>query len=333
MKIPITKPYFDNAENEAVRQVLESGWLVQGPRVAEFEDLFKDFVGAKHALATTSCTTALQLALLAAGIRPNDEVLLPSFTFIATANAVEYIGAKPTLIDIDLETFTIAPGKLEEYLNSRSQTSNSKPRCIIPVSLFGLCADMEAINKIATKHGILVIEDAACGLGAEREGHHAGTEAMAGVFSFHPRKSITTGEGGILVTNDGNIAEKVRQLRDHGASKSDLERHLKEGGSLLPEYNILGFNYRMTDLQGAVGLIQLGKLDAFIKERARAHSVQQRIPTRTFFAASTSPPLSARMYLGWKEAGIAGNVTSHSPSALAWVVFSAARNGLALCSL
>ena len=276
-KIPITKPYFDNSEDESVRQVLESGWLVQGPRVAEFEDLFKAFAGTKHALATTSCTTALHLALLAAGIGPDDEVLLPSFTFIATANAVEYTGAKATLIDIDLDTFTIAPKKLEEYLTSRCQTPDSKPRCIIPVSLFGLCADMEAINKIAAKHGIFVIEDAACGLGAERKAHHAGTEALAGVFSFHPRKSITTGEGGMLVTNDDSLAEAVRQMRDHGASKSDLERHLKEGGSLLPEYNMLGFNYRMTDLQGALGVTQMNKARSIICGRQDAAARYNRL--------------------------------------------------------
>ncbi|MBT6052780.1 MAG: DegT/DnrJ/EryC1/StrS aminotransferase family protein [Candidatus Scalindua sp.] len=269
-KIPITKPFFNTEEEEAILNVIRSGWLVQGPQVNNFENKFKTFIGVRHALATTSCTTALHLALLAAGVKPDDEVLLPSFTFVATANAVEYIGAKPVLIDIDLNTFTIAPERIEEYLNRRHQSSNTKPRCMIPVSLFGLCADMKSINKIATEHGILVIEDAACGLGAERKGHHAGTEALAGVFSFHPRKSITTGEGGMLVTNDDNLAEAVRKMRDHGASKSDLERHLKEGGSLLPEYNMLGFNYRMTDLQGALGTVQIDKAETIIRGRQEA---------------------------------------------------------------
>ena len=269
-KIPIAKPFFNNAEEEAVLQVARSGWLVQGPQVSKFEDKFKKFVGTRHAIATTSCTTALHLALLATGIKSGDEVLLPSFTFIATANAVEYIGAKPILIDIDLNTFTIDPKKIKKHLNRKEYTTNSKSKCIIPVSLFGLCANMEEINNIATGHNIIVIEDAACGLGAAREGYHASTEALAGVFSFHPRKSITTGEGGMLVTNDENIAEIVRRMRDHGASKTDLERHLKDGGSLLPEYNMLGFNYRMTDIQGALGTAQMDKVDTIICARQKA---------------------------------------------------------------
>ncbi|MEE9215233.1 MAG: DegT/DnrJ/EryC1/StrS aminotransferase family protein [Thermodesulfobacteriota bacterium] len=281
-KIPITRPFFNDAEEEAIQQVVRSGWLVQGPRVAEFESIFRDFVGINHALATTSCTTALHLALLAAGIKPGDEVLIPSFTFIATANAVEYTGAKPVFMDIDIDTFTIDHEKIREYLINREQRVSTQLKCIIPVSLFGLCADMEAINEIANGHGLMVIEDAACGFGAKREGYYAGTEAMAGVFSFHPRKAITTGEGGMLVTNDDSFADKVKKMRDHGASKSDLERHLKEGGSLLPEYKMLGFNYRMTDLQGALGIAQMDKAQTIICGRqeaaARYDKLLQGIP-------------------------------------------------------
>jgi perosamine synthetase len=268
--IAITKPFFNNAEEEAVLDVIRSGWLVQGPQVNKFENKFKAFTGARHALATTSCTTALHLALLAAGIKPGDEVLLPSFTFIATANAVEYIGAKPVLIDIDLNTFNIDSKEIIKYLNSEGRITSSRPTCIIPVSLFGLCANMEEINSIASDHNIVIIEDAACGLGAARREYHAGTEALAGVFSFHPRKSITTGEGGMLITDDDDIAEAVRQMRDHGGSKSDLERHLKEGGSLLPEYKRLGFNYRMTDMQGALGTVQMDKAEDIIQGRLEA---------------------------------------------------------------
>ncbi|MBK7141059.1 MAG: DegT/DnrJ/EryC1/StrS aminotransferase family protein [bacterium] len=269
-KLPITRPIFDSAELQAVEQVLESGWLVQGPRVAQFEQLFADFVQAEHAIATTSCTTALHLALLAAGIGRGDEVLLPSFTFVATANAIEYTGARPIFIDIDLETLTIDAVQLREYLEQNSRRGVSWPRAIIPVSLFGLCANMEAISQLAEEFDLTIIEDAACGLGAERTGHHAGTEALAGCFSLHPRKAITTGEGGMIVTNDAEFAATARMLRDHGASKTDLERHLSNGGSLLPNYDILGFNYRMTDLQGAIGVAQMGKLDSILEGRMAA---------------------------------------------------------------
>jgi dTDP-4-amino-4,6-dideoxygalactose transaminase len=269
-KIPITRPAFDGEEEQAVLDVIRSGWLVQGPRVADFEDQFKKWVGVRHAIATTSCTTALHLAMVGTGIGPGDEVLLPSFTFIATANAVEYTGAKPVFIDIDPATYTIDPVKVEEYLAHRGRKTASNPKCIIPVSLFGLCADMSSINKIAADYGLVVIEDAACGFGAKRKNHPAGTEAFAGCFSFHPRKAITTGEGGMVITNDDLFSEKVRKMRDHGASKTDLERHLKEGGSLLPDYSMLGFNYRMTDLQGALGTVQMKKVDMILNGRQKA---------------------------------------------------------------
>jgi dTDP-4-amino-4,6-dideoxygalactose transaminase len=275
--IPITSPVLDESEEQAIIGVLRSGWLVQGPRVAEFEDKFKTFLGVKHAIATTSCTTALHLALLAAGIGQGDEVLLPSFTFVATANAVEYTGAKPVFIDIDPTTYTVDPEKIEAYLGNRRADSGLRPKCIIPVSLFGLCADMKAINKIATEHGLIVIEDAACGLGAERQWYRGGTEALAGCFSFHPRKALTTGEGGMVVTNDDGLADKARKLRDHGASKTDLDRHLEKGGSLLPEYSVLGFNYRMTDLQGALGVAQMSKADMILEGRREAASRYDRL--------------------------------------------------------
>ena len=265
-RIPLTRPLCGEEEEIAVLEVLRSGWLVQGPRVEEFEDQFKSFLGVKHAIATTSCTTALHLALLAAGVGPGDEVLLPSFTFIATANAVEYTGAKPVFVDIDLATYTVDPGKIEEYLETRRADSGSRPKCIIPVSLFGLCASMKAINEIAVKHGLKLIEDAACGLGAKRVDYYAGTEALAGCFSLHPRKAITTGEGGIIVTNDDRFAHAVRKMRNHGAS-TDLERHVNKAGSLLPNYEVLGYNYRMTDLQGAMGAAQMKKVDMILRGR------------------------------------------------------------------
>ena len=270
--IPIARPHLDEAERNALLAVLDSGWLVQGPWVEKFEAGFGDFLEVKHAVATTSCTTALHLTLLAAGIGPGDEVLLPSFTFVATANAVEYTGATPVFIDIDLATYTIDPSEIVAYLDSKAGRSDPKPRCIVPVSLFGLCADMKAINDIAAQYSLVVIEDAACGFGAQRHGSSAGTECLAGCFSFHPRKMITTGEGGMVVTDDDRLQSKIRQLRDHGASKTDLERHSRSGGALLPEFNTLGFNYRMTDLQAALGVTQLDKADAILRERSQAAS-------------------------------------------------------------
>jgi perosamine synthetase len=269
-RIPIAKPCFGEEEEAAVCEVLRSGWVVQGPRVAAFEEGFKKFLRVTEAVATSSCTTALHLALHAAGIGPGDEVLVPSFTFIASANAIEYVGARPVFVDINLATYTIAPRKMEEYLHECSRQGRKPPRAVMPVSLFGLCADMGEITRIAGTYDLLVIEDAACGFGASRAGRPAGTEALVGCFSFHPRKAITTGEGGMVVTNDARIAHAVRVLRDHGASKSDLERPAAQGGSLLPEYPVLGYNYRMTDLQGALGVAQIEKAATILQKRRDA---------------------------------------------------------------
>ena len=274
MKIPITKPVFDEEDKRAILEPLETGWIVQGPNVKKFEDLFTEFIKVKHAVATTSCTTALHLGLLALEIGAGNEVIVPSFTFVATVNALEYCGAKPVFCDIDLRTFNIDINMLEEICKRKTQ--NNKLKAIIPVSLFGLCANMPEICKIAEKYELKVLEDAACALGAyvsvDRSGNnhlcHAGAFDDGACFSFHPRKSITTGEGGMFVTNDDRLAWLVRRLRDHGASKSDLERHIEHGGTLLPNYDILGYNYRMTDFQGALGVSQMKKVDYILKKRS-----------------------------------------------------------------
>lgn len=261
-KLPITKPYFDDCEKMSILKPLESGWVVQGPFVSEFEKLFAEFTGAKYAIATTSCTTALHLSLVALGIGRGDKVVVPSFTFVASANAVEYTGAEVVLCDIDLRTFNIDAGMLESLLKQ-----DRRIKAIMPVNLFGLCADLPKITEIAQKFGVKVIEDSACGFGSYVHGKHSGTFGDAGCFSFHPRKVITTGEGGMIITNDKTLAEKLRMLRDHGASKSDFERHVKFGGSLLPEYNDLGYNYRMTDIQGAIGVCQMKKAKILLEKR------------------------------------------------------------------
>lgn len=236
-----------------------SGWLTQGPKVAAFEKTFAEHHHVKHALATSNCTTGLHLVLAAMGIGPGDEVIVPAFTWVATANVVLYCGATPVFADVDRATNNIDPADLARRITSRT-------RAVIVVHLFGLCADMDAIRAVLPPH-VKIIEDAACAAGASYKGALAGGLGDAAAFSFHPRKSITTGEGGMVTTNNDELAEVVNMLRNHGASISEEQRHNGPRPYLLAEFNLLGFNYRMTDLQGAVGLVQMGKLESFIKER------------------------------------------------------------------
>lgn len=259
-QIPITKAVFDEAEAAAVAEVLSTGWVVQGPKVAAFEEGFRAFTGVPEAVACTSCTTGLHLALLCEGIGPGDEVIVPAFTWVATANAVIYCGATPILADIDLHTFNLTAEEIERRVTPRT-------RAVIPVHLFGLAADMDAIMTVARRHNLAVVEDAACALGSLWRGRHVGAFGGGGAFSFHPRKAITTGEGGMYTTADPEKARRARSLRDHGASKSDLARHSNPGAALLPVFDMVGYNYRMTDLQGAVGVAQLAKLPAILERR------------------------------------------------------------------
>jgi perosamine synthetase len=262
MKIPISKPYFGEAEHRAVTEPLESGWVVQGPKVAEFERAFRSYTKAGHALATTSCTTALHLAMVALGVGPGDEVIVPAFTWVATANVVEMQGARPVFVDIELETFNIDITRIDAAITPRTKV-------LMPVSLFGISAPMQRVMEVARKHGLKVVEDAACAVGAWYHDHHAGTLAHIGCFSFHPRKAITTGEGGMVVTGSDGIADHIRSLRDHGASKSDITRHLGARSYLLPDFRMVGYNYRMTDLQGALGVAQMGRLEWILEQRTR----------------------------------------------------------------
>ncbi|MEZ6113668.1 MAG: DegT/DnrJ/EryC1/StrS family aminotransferase [Pirellulaceae bacterium] len=258
--IHIALPCTGEEEWQAAREPIMSGWLTQGPKVREFEQAFAARHGVKHALATTSCTTALHLALAALEVGPGDEVIVPAFTWIATANVARYCNATPVFVDVDPLTFNIDPEKVAAAITPRT-------KAIIAVHLFGLCADIDAIREVSG--AIPVIEDAACAAGATYKGRSAGTLGELACFSFHPRKSITTGEGGMVTTNDDRLAAVVDALRNHGASISEEQRHHGPRPYLLPEFNILGFNYRMTDLQGAVGIVQLAKLDRFIAERSR----------------------------------------------------------------
>ncbi len=262
MNIPIARPLFGKEEIEAAAAVLEGGWIVQGPRVAEFERRFAAFAGVSHAVACSNGTTALQLAYAALRLGPGDEVLIPSFTWVATANAVVGCGATPVFCDIDLATFNVEPAGIEARITPRT-------RGIVPVHLFGLCAEMEPVLDIASRHGLWVVEDAACAMGATWRGRHAGAFGDAATFSFHPRKSITTGEGGMVTTGRDDLAAAVRSIRDHGAAP-----RAGEPSFLLPDYDEIGFNYRLTDLQAAVGCAQMdraaGILDAR-RHRARLY--------------------------------------------------------------
>lgn len=260
--IYISKPSLDEEEWQALREPIFSGWLTQGPKVAEFEKAFAKAHGVGFSIATTSCTTALHLALLALNIGPGDEVIVPAFTWVATANAIKYAGAKPVFCDIEGDTYNIDIRKAKRVMTPRT-------KAVIPVHLFGLCADMDALDEICRPKGIHIIEDAACAAGASYRGRMAGSLGDIGCFSFHPRKIITTGEGGMCTTNSRDLAERMVCLRNHGASISEEERHNGPKPYLLPDFNVVGYNYRMTDLQGAIGIVQLGKLAGFLEERRR----------------------------------------------------------------
>jgi perosamine synthetase len=263
--IPITKTVFDETDLALIQKPLRSGWVVQGKYVKQFEEMFSKFIHTPYSIATTSCTTSLHIAMASLGLRPGDEVLVPAFTWVATANCVEYMGAKPVFVDIDLETFNIDLNKIEEKITP-------KTKGIIPVHLFGLLCPMDKINKIAEKYNLFVVEDAACAFDSWYKGKHAGTWGDMGCFSFHPRKAITTGEGGMITTDKQAYADMCQSLRDHGATKTDFQRHEQKYSFLLAQYPYLGYNYRMTDIQGALGVSQMQKAKKIMDGRRRGAS-------------------------------------------------------------
>lgn len=258
--IPISLPSMGQEEWEATKEPIFSGWITQGPKVAEFEKLFAQRHKVKHAIAVSNCTTALHLALVALDVKAGDEVIVPAFTWVSTANAIMYCGATPVFIDIDIKTFNIDTAQLKNKITP-------KTKAVIPVHLFGLCANVDEIKKIAPQ--LKIVEDGACAAGAGINDRPAGSLGDIGCFSFHPRKSVTTGEGGMLTTNDDKLAERLNMLRNHGASISEEQRHKGPKPYILPEFDMVGFNYRMTDIQGAVGVVQIKKLDTFIDERQK----------------------------------------------------------------
>ena len=260
MKIPIARTNLKEEEINSVLEPLRSGWLVQGPKVREFEDSWSSFTGAENSIAVTSCTSGLLLSLLALGFKAGDEAIVPAFTWISTANVVEQLGGKVIFVDIDLSSFNISLEKLESLITE-------KTKVILPVHLFGLPANMKVINSLAEKYKLWVVEDAACGFGSKINGKHVGTFGNTGCFSFHPRKAITTGEGGMVTTNNSFLAEKIRCLRDHGAVISDLQRHNGPKPYILSDHLEAGYNQRMTDMQAALGLSQMKRAEEILNER------------------------------------------------------------------
>ena len=265
--IPLSRPEFGDAEAHAVADVLKSGWVSQGPKVAEFESLIAARVGAAHGVATTSCTTALHLALVASGIGPGDEVICPSYSFIASANAVLYAGATPVFADIEGDTWNIDPADIATRVTPRT-------KAILAVHQVGLAADLDALRRAAPER-VAIVEDAACAIGSLYKGQPIGSHGNIACLSFHPRKTISLGEGGMVITNDARVADRVRRLRSHGASVSDLDRHRAQG-LVFEEYRELGYNYRLTDIQAAIGIEQLKRLDDFL---ARRRAVASRYNT------------------------------------------------------
>ncbi|GAB6857060.1 DegT/DnrJ/EryC1/StrS family aminotransferase [Microbacterium xylanilyticum] len=249
LNIPLTGA----PEVEAVREVIESGYLTQGAKTAAFEASIRDYTSARHAAAVSSATTGLHLALVALGVQQGDEVIIPGFSFPATANAVVQQGAVPVFVDIEESTFNLDPSQLDAAVTERT-------RAIMPVHAFGLCADMDPINAVAARHGLPVLEDAACALGGTYRGRHAGTLGTAGVYSFHPRKIITTAEGGMITTDDDDLAARIAVLRAHGAVR----------GELFMEFVDAGFNYRLSDVHSAIGLAQMQRIDEIVSGRREA---------------------------------------------------------------
>lgn len=246
-------------EIDAVTQVLQSGWVAQGPRVAEFEKAFAATMQAEHAVAVSSCTTALHLALVVTGVGPGDEVVVPSFSFIATTNAVVYVGAQPVFADVDVTTGNLTAETVEAALTD-------KTRAVIVVDQGGVPVDLDAIRAVCDPRGITVIEDAACGSGSTYRGRPVGAGAEIAAWSFHPRKIITTGEGGMITTSRQDWADRARRLREHAMDVSAAARH---ASVLAPaeSYVEVGYNFRMTDLQAAVGIVQLGRLPEIVARR------------------------------------------------------------------
>lgn len=259
--IPITKPYFDQNELDLIKECLDSGWVTQGPMTEKFEKMFQAEHPCRYAVSVSSCTAALHIALLALGIQAGDEVIVPAFTWITSASCVEYVGGGIRFVDVEKETMNIDPHKIEEAITP-------KTKAIIVVHLFGCPAKMDEIMEIARKYNLYVVEDCACAIGTTYKGRKVGTIGDIGCFSFHPRKAITTGEGGMCSTNDERLYYKMQQYKNHGASMTKK----KEGHGkpyYMGVYDVVGYNLRLSDIQAAVGIAQFKKLHQLLENRKK----------------------------------------------------------------
>lgn len=296
-RINVMQPWIGAEEVAAVTEVLESGWVAQGPRVAEFEESFAARMHATHAVAVSNCTTALHLALVVAGIEPGDDVVVPSFSFIATTNAPTYVGARPVFADVDPQTGNLTADTVKTALTPET-------RAVIVVDQGGVPVDLRSIRELCDPLGIVVIEDAACGAGSTYAGRPVGAGAAIAAWSFHPRKIVTTGEGGMLTTSRADWAQRARRLREHAMSVSAADRH---GSTLAPaeQYLEIGFNYRMTDLQAAVGIVQLSRLDEVVeRRRERARAYQEALADVPGIRCVTDPAHGTCNYQSfWVEVG------------------------------